>query len=219
LITTSEPTATPVDGKQQHFEKYHDNDVFQWNYQPDLIKNINNETVNLKDYFNGGGFSENNQINNVPDKYEMELTLPPVTDTTPSTAIVISNKENITDMYNIQSTTSTIDIIGDFGREIEKEIGLIVSGYTNQTMIENYFQQTDQRSNENDKNEVENGSKNKKNDILLLSESKLITLNGKIDDEDEVTAVAAGGILNNKVRCLFIYFFLSCEFKIGNMML
>ena len=31
------------------------------------------------------------------------------------------------------STLSTVDIIGDFGKEIEKEIGLIVSGYRNAT--------------------------------------------------------------------------------------
>ena len=44
-------------------------------------------------------------------------------------------KENETKAASITSTTSSIDIIGDFGKEIEKEIGLIVSGYKNK-MVE-----------------------------------------------------------------------------------
>lgn len=36
--------------------------------------------------------------------------------------------------FSLESSSSTVDIIGDFGKEIEKEIGLIVSGYmTNAT--------------------------------------------------------------------------------------
>jgi hypothetical protein len=116
--------------------------IFRWDYQPDLIKNINSDTVDLKDYFNGE-FSENNEMNNENDENPLSPSqAPAVTASPPSVAIVVDNNQSFVDSFNIQSTTSTIDIVGDFGREIEKEIGLIVSGYTNQALVENYFQQS-----------------------------------------------------------------------------
>jgi hypothetical protein len=134
--TPAEATAADADANGK---------IFRWDYQPDLIKNINSETVDLKDYFNGE-FSENNEMSNESDAKPSSSPskAPAVTAApSPSVAIVVDNNESIVDNFNIQSTTSTIDIVGDFGREIEKEIGLIVSGYTNQTSAENYFQQPD----------------------------------------------------------------------------
>lgn len=67
-----------------------------------------------------------------------------------TTVTSLNLKKSPLNDYSIRSTTP-IDIVGDFGREIEREIGLIVSGY-NQIKIDDYHCVNDDSNHENDCN-------------------------------------------------------------------
>lgn len=103
-------------------------------YQPDLIKNIA-DTINTNDNNEGDGVAESGEgdneiLNENPGKANK----------------VNANDEKIINQVqmemntavtrnlplSLESASSVVDIIGDFGKEIEKEIGLIVSGYRNE---------------------------------------------------------------------------------------
>lgn len=104
-------------------------------YQPDLIKNIA-DTINTNDNNEGGngvvesGEGDNEILNEnlgnankadandekIINQVQMEM----------NTAVT----RNLP--LSLESASSVVDIIGDFGKEIEKEIGLIVSGYRNE---------------------------------------------------------------------------------------
>lgn len=106
-------------------------------YQPDLIKNIA-DTINTNDNNEGGdgvvesGEGDNEILNENPgnankadandekiiNQVQMEM----------NTAVTITRNLPL----SLESASSVVDIIGDFGKEIEKEIGLIVSGYRNE---------------------------------------------------------------------------------------
>ncbi|CRL01359.1 CLUMA_CG014390, isoform A, partial [Clunio marinus] len=116
-------------------------------YQPDLIKNIT-ETININDnnedegkleirrnvkelHENEKGDNERNIIDNGNDeKIINQMQQTETASNSDSNEITIRKNHPL----SFESATSTtVDIIGDFGKEIEKEIGLIVSGYRNAT--------------------------------------------------------------------------------------
>lgn len=105
-------------------------------YQPDLIKNIT-DTISTNDNNQGdeklqqqSGEGDNEVSSSLehetPNKESGndEKIINQATDT----ELMHSVSRNLPLSFE-SATSTTVDIIGDFGKEIEKEIGLIVSGY------------------------------------------------------------------------------------------
>ncbi|KAG5674728.1 hypothetical protein PVAND_004680 [Polypedilum vanderplanki] len=94
--------------------------------QPDLIKSVT-DTINTND---------NNHEKAV---MQSEISSPTENETNDNDVKIINQVQtefamaNCSTKLSFDSATSAVDIIGDFGKEVEKEIGLIVSGYLNAT--------------------------------------------------------------------------------------
>ena len=85
------------------------------------MNNVNDEKIINQIMDSNSSKNSNNNVN--CSSMEIGFNLNPSADT---------DKCNLS--LSLESASSTVDIIGDFGKEIEKEIGLIVSGYmTNAT--------------------------------------------------------------------------------------
>lgn len=106
-------------------------------YQPDLIKNITG-TINTND--NNQGDEKVQQSGEGDNEILSSLGHEIPADKESANDEKIINQEMEIELVqtvsrnlplSFESATSSVDIIGDFGKEIEKEIGLIVSGYRN----------------------------------------------------------------------------------------
>lgn len=132
------------------------------NFQPDLIKNIK-DTISSNDnnheQIENTAFrhadapdddddDENNESDNEilsPTEHEIPNNNMNMNKTNDNDEKIINQVQtevvgqmefataNGTTKLSFDSASSTVDIIGDFGKEVEKEIGLIVSGYLNAT--------------------------------------------------------------------------------------
>jgi hypothetical protein len=129
--------ATVVDDEKINDDKEKDNE------EPDLIKNITAtgvraDEINSKD--NNNDVDGGNEISS-PVEHEIPIATTNhddvkiinqiQTEFCASTTIVANTS---TKLSFDSATSAVVDIIGDFGKEVEKEIGLIVSGYLNAKM-------------------------------------------------------------------------------------
>jgi hypothetical protein len=113
-------------------------------YQPDLIKNIT-DAINTNDNNEEERLTEMRRQNGEGDNEissPVEHEIPNETKTNDNDEKIINQAQTEQIEMNLRrnlplsfesATSTTVDIIGDFGKEIEKEIGLIVSGYRNAT--------------------------------------------------------------------------------------
>ncbi|CAO1346737.1 unnamed protein product [Diamesa hyperborea] len=88
---------------------------------------------------------------------------------------------------SLESSSSTVDIIGDFGKEIEKEIGLIVSGYMTNATADI---KSSQKSIHSSKAQSSLGAISKMGDAVLSSvEEKIIVNKDSVESSDRFEAV------------------------------
>jgi len=123
------------------------------NFQPDLIKNIkdtissndnNHERIENTAFQHADDDDESNESDNEilsPTEHEIPNNVNKTNDNDEKIINQLQTEvgqmefatANGTTKLSFDSASSTVDIIGDFGKEVEKEIGLIVSGYLNAT--------------------------------------------------------------------------------------
>lgn len=179
------------------------------NYQPDLIKNIQdsintNDNSNTCEFVDNLTASEHecenseqeeneeidieekiiNQCDSLLDlgssktnnKNEMIINWDTTTtDSTNHHNISFSEKNNL----SLDSASSSVDIVGDFGKEIEKEIGLIVSGYSTSSTLSNRMlddspDNTDLIKSRHEQNVEKRSSMTKYDDESVFDENKFM---------------------------------------------
>lgn len=106
-------------------------------FQPDLIKNIgdnNHERITGMQHQHGGDneispHAEREILHQGYEREKNEVVEEKIINQVQTEMTVASGGS--TQLSFDSATSAVVDIIGDFGKEIEKEIGLIVSGYLN----------------------------------------------------------------------------------------
>lgn len=108
-------------------------------YQPDLIKNIT-DTIKINENIDEAARQFVEKIMSESDNENLTIMDDPSFkgQQTRSLELFLHNNKNVTnsqlDSFGEECAAASVDIVGDFGKEIEQEIGLIVSGYTSSTV-------------------------------------------------------------------------------------